>query len=334
MEFMRTLRRRWYLGVVVLVLTGASGVVVASLVQPTYTIDADVVLVPPRSVEDPNANRFLLMGGLSQAVDVLVRSLDSERIHQEVADQFPTATYAVAADATTSAPILVVTAESPSSTESEAVLETVVDQVPGSLDSMQERLGIQESAKITSLVVARDDEPIANQTPRVRSVVTVALLVLVLGLLLISALDGMLLRRRAGATGMRAAKQTSADAAVSPPEPIGVAPGPAAPPAAGDDRRPQVEVKLTDAAGSASPARAAANGRPKAGSQALQGRSERVSEAPADPVPQSPSEAVPKAPSEAVPKAPVKAAPKAPAKAALQAKSSSRKTGVRRPRIR
>ena len=86
-DFIRSLVRRWYLVVVVLAITAGVGFVVGTSVPVTYTISTDVVLVPPKSRDDPQANRFLLMGGMGQAVDVLGRSMESEAVRKAVADE-------------------------------------------------------------------------------------------------------------------------------------------------------------------------------------------------------------------------------------------------------
>jgi capsular polysaccharide biosynthesis protein len=195
-QLVRSMLRRWYLFVLVLPMAVGAGVAMTHVVPPTYTITSNVVLIPPKSTEDPNANRLLLMSGLGQAVDVLVRSIDSQANHEAIGKEQSNASFTVAADATTSAPVVVVTGDAASAEEAEAVVDTVLQRIPRELDRLQENLGIAEGARITSTELSGDLAATANTKGQARAVAVVSLMVLGLGILLILIVDGVLIRRR------------------------------------------------------------------------------------------------------------------------------------------
>jgi hypothetical protein len=223
-EFMRSLVRRWYLVLGAVALTAVAGVLVGRSVPVTYTISTDVVLVPPKSTEDPKANPLLLMGGMGQAVDVLARAMESDAVRESVAEAGTGGDYTAVTDLTTSAPILKVTSEADSGAAAAGLLEQVVERVPGQLTRIQDDLGIADSARITSLEIRVDDEAEASRTGQIRAVAAACIVLLGVSLLLISAIDGLLLRRREQAstpvpTAPRAAsgKGANANASTAPP---------------------------------------------------------------------------------------------------------------------
>lgn len=191
-----TLARRWLLTLFCLAASGALVLVVATKVPPTYESTADVVLVPPKSAEDPTANRYLSLSGLRQAVDVLTRSLGSDRTVTQIRDRAPAGTFETAADFTTSAPIVIVTVEAPTADQAQRLLDAVIAQVPLSLNALQKSVQIETKDQITPQVVAEDEEPQAVNKKQVRAVGAVLALALLASAMLVAAADSLLLRRR------------------------------------------------------------------------------------------------------------------------------------------
>ena len=148
-----SLLRRWYLFLTALILTAGACFGVVHLVGPTYKQSASIVLLPPKS-PDADTNRYLDLGSLSQAVDVLVRSLQSDATHARVVPTPGTGDYTVAPDPTTSAPIAVITATAGSPGSAAKILAAVLTQVPDNLTALQSNLGIGDTNRITSIVVA------------------------------------------------------------------------------------------------------------------------------------------------------------------------------------
>lgn len=195
-DVMASLRRRWLLAIVAIGLATGAALFAASAIAPTYEAKSSLVLVPPETTTGHSGNPYLFLGGLQQSVDVLTRALTADTQRELVAKQAPTGMYDVVADLATSAPILLVSAKAPTSAAAQALLEEVKSQVPVTLRELQDSLGVRTGAQITSMVVT-NDEPVAIQKARYRSVVLVGVATLAVGLLLIAVLDGALEQRRA-----------------------------------------------------------------------------------------------------------------------------------------
>jgi capsular polysaccharide biosynthesis protein len=191
-----SLLRRWILVVVAVMMTGGACFLASQVVGPTYRAEASIVLVPPKSVAEPAANRFLELGSLTPAVDVLTRALNADATREAVHDSAPEGTYEATVDDATSAPVLVVTAEAPSAAQAQKLADAVVTQAPASLSSLQSALSIARGAEITSISLPRD-EPQMSQKSRLRAVAALGVLCLAGSAVLIGAVDGMLLVRAA-----------------------------------------------------------------------------------------------------------------------------------------
>ena len=191
-----SLLRRWILVVVAMMMTGGVCFLAFQAVDPTYRAEASIVLVPPKDVAEPAANRFLELGSLTPAVDVLTRALNADATREAVHDTAPEGTYEATVDDATSAPVLVVTAEAPSAAQAQKLADAVVTQAPASLSSLQSSLSIARAAEITSISLPRD-EPQVSQKSRLRAVAALGVLCLAGSAVLIGALDGILLVRAA-----------------------------------------------------------------------------------------------------------------------------------------
>lgn len=191
-----SLLRRWYLFLVALILGAMACLAVVRMVGPTYEQAAGIVLMPPKNPADPTANRYLELSSLSQAVDVLVRSLGNDATRAEVARSAEGGDYTTAPDATTSAPIVVITATAKTPAAVTATLGAVMQRVPLNLSDLQAGLDISGANRITSVVVSQDTKPTTVRKAMMRAGAATTVLVLVLLTVLIGALDGFLLRRR------------------------------------------------------------------------------------------------------------------------------------------
>lgn len=188
--------RRWYivLSGLLLVLAGSAYLFSSSAV--TYEATASVVLVPPTDPEHPTANRYLGLGGLTQASDILTRSMMSDSTHQAVEQQVPLAVYEVLPDRATAAPILLITVSSPDKVTTNNGLQAVLQRVPVNLTAMQENLGISGNNRIISMKIAETAEPEAITKSRDRTTAAFAAMGLISVAALTAAVDGILLRRK------------------------------------------------------------------------------------------------------------------------------------------
>lgn len=187
--------RRWTLTLCCLAATAGLALFAASKVPPTYESTADVVLVPPKSTEDPTANRYLSLSGLRQAVDVLTRSLGSDSTEDQIKKAAPGGAFETTADFTTSAPILIITAKAPTARQAQELLNAVVAQVPVSLAELQRSVQIDTKHRITHQVVAEDEKPKAVNKKQVRVVGASIAFALLLSAMVIGAVDNVLQRR-------------------------------------------------------------------------------------------------------------------------------------------
>lgn len=203
----QTLRRRWYLLIVVLAISAAGTYAIVQRLPATFRATASIVLVPPQTTLGDTGNPYLFLGGLQQSVDVLSRDLGSEQVEQTLKQEGgASASYAVTADYTTSAPIVLVTTEAPTGAAADAMLKAVVAQVPVSLDRLQAALAVPGKARITTQLISRSERPHQVMSGRYRAIVVVGGFLAVAGILLLATVDGLVERRRLSLSGTRSRK--------------------------------------------------------------------------------------------------------------------------------
>jgi hypothetical protein len=191
----RVALRRWPLVILAVLITAAGLFGVASKMQPNYRSTASVVLIPPKSVEEPQSNRYLELGSLDQAVGVVVRSLTSEQTQAVVKQKAPAGKYTVIADWNTSAPILLITSDGHTLAGTEAVLNAATAQIPIVLQQLQTSIGIDPTEEITSLPLTHDKKPALVLKPLIRAMIAAGVFLLAMCLGLIAIIDGLVVRR-------------------------------------------------------------------------------------------------------------------------------------------
>ncbi|MBD3923149.1 hypothetical protein IEZ26_00830 [Nocardioides cavernae] len=198
----RSLRRRWYLVLALAVLTLGATLLVAQRTGETYEATATVLVFPPAQAQDPTgamtqANPYLVLGGVSQARDVVVRALTSKKIADTFGETYPTGTtFEITPDFTNSAPIIVFTVEAPAPDVAIEALKTLTDRVPVELEKMQSELDLPAGEQVTSVVLTRDEVPATTKKAMIRSALMTMAGLGGLGLLLIALVDGWLTGRR------------------------------------------------------------------------------------------------------------------------------------------
>lgn len=194
-DLVTSLRRRWYLVLAGLVVTAGLTAVVSSSVPPIYQMQASVVLVPGKSVIVEGGNPFLYLSGLVQARDVLVRTLGSTEVQAPIASRYPGATVAVQADATTSGPMVVISAEAQRPQAARGALHAMLTALPTQLVRLQDEVGAPTTARIKPLTLTVDNEATAVTKGRTRAVLAVVAVGIVATVLLTGLADGLLLAR-------------------------------------------------------------------------------------------------------------------------------------------
>lgn len=192
----RALKRRWYLVNAAVVVAAFTMAGLMNVLPADYRTSASVVMVPPESTLGETGNPYLFLGGLDQLVDVVARSMNDGLARSSIEDFTPPgAAYTATADFTTSAPIILVTAEASTPQQATDLLEVVVEQVSKNLGDLQGDVGVPPRSVIGSQVVARND-PEALQKPRLRQIAVATIAILMLMLTLVAVLDSVLIRRR------------------------------------------------------------------------------------------------------------------------------------------
>ncbi|SEB56585.1 hypothetical protein SAMN04489844_0543 [Nocardioides exalbidus] len=203
--FWRTLRRRWYLTLVVLALTVGATAYAVRTVGPTYKAEGSALVFPPASSTRSEGetktvgNPYLELAGVSQARDVVIRSLTSRNVSTDWEEQFPGMTYEVTPDFTNSAPIILFVVEGGTATGAAAALDDLMGRVPSILVDLQDGLGLPQDGFVTARKLTQDSRPAVVHKDQIRAALLVAAMTAGLGLLLLALADSLLnlrVRRR------------------------------------------------------------------------------------------------------------------------------------------
>ncbi|WP_411701295.1 hypothetical protein [Conyzicola sp.] len=213
-DFVGSLARRWWVLVIGLALTAVAAVNVYQLVPVSYTASASVVLLPPKTLVGDVGNPFLYLGGLSQAVDVLVRKVAADEVSDPIERANPDSEFEIYSDTSSSGPIIVIFGQGPTKAATLDVVRDVLDATTPALQDMQTNLAVSPDSLITLDTLAVDKKPEIDQKNRLQAVLGVAGVGVVLTLLLAAVVDSLLLARRA----RRAAKAEQHDAEQNDPE--------------------------------------------------------------------------------------------------------------------
>ncbi len=208
---LRTVWRHKVLVVVGLVMTAAAALAAGRLVGPTYTSEAVVVLLPPAHDQQID-NPYLYLGGIQQARDVVLRSLVSEQVRADIARAQPTASYDVLPDPLSEGPLLVVSVQAPTAGAATGTMRAVLDKVPPTVRSLQERMAVQRGADITPLTITADKVPILVTKSQLRAGIGVGVLGMAFTVFGIGLIDGPWARRREARRAARAAKAAAGGA--------------------------------------------------------------------------------------------------------------------------
>lgn len=217
--FWAALLRRWYLVLVALALTAAATVLVVSKVGPTYQAVGAVMLFPPvTTVQQGNnmrtdGNPYLMLSGLNQARDIVMRVVSSKATREEICQarlapdyeamrtalcqEEPTVSYEITPDYTNNAPVILITVDAKSASNAVTGELVMMDQVPKALIDLQSRLGLAKESTITSMPIQTDRKPDVVRKYQIRAGIVTAAASLTVALLLIGLFDGLAAIRRA-----------------------------------------------------------------------------------------------------------------------------------------
>lgn len=196
-DYLAPILRRWYVVLLGLLVTVGGLVTVAGSAQPTYRSEATYVLVPGDTTIPEAGNRFLYLGGLVQARDVVLTLMNSDAVRQNILGTRTDWNYVAVADTKANGPMIVISASAPDAADSMELRGVVQDALPDQLDSLQDEAGTPEEAKFTSLALAEDAVATTESKGALRLVLVVGLLGVGLSLVAAGAIDALVLSRRA-----------------------------------------------------------------------------------------------------------------------------------------
>jgi hypothetical protein len=215
--FWATLMRRWYLLLLALACTALATFFTVDNVGPTYEAKGAVLFMPPvtsvQKGDHPIGNPYLMLDGLSQIRDIVIRALQAQTTHDELCqkrgdaayeamrqglckENNPDVTYEAAGDFTNRAPIIIVTVDADTPADAVIALGAVTNRVPEILTSLQAGLKLGANAEITSTLLVADKEPEIVRKSQIRAGIVAGAGTLGLCLLMIGLFDGLLTSRR------------------------------------------------------------------------------------------------------------------------------------------
>lgn len=154
-DLLKSLLRRWYIVLIGLGLTAGMVFFAYSITPVTYKASAVVVLLPPKKSVADGDNPYLYMGGLGQALNVLVITMNSANTQEAVLKERVGLGFALEQDTTTTGPIINITTVAPTNTDALDLLDQVVELIPQTLDGLQSQLEVPGNAKIGLMTLAQ-----------------------------------------------------------------------------------------------------------------------------------------------------------------------------------
>lgn len=241
------LRRRWYIVVAGLLVTGYLAYSMSLGIAPTYTSTTSVLLMPGKKTMPVGGNPFQHLGDLTQARDVLVQSLSTRSATDEVlkgAGAVTGSTVAVTADMTTMGPVILLTASAPTSQGATDLAEALLQALNDRLQSFQDESATPAGSRISALQISKDENAESGGRQAFRILIVLMVVGAVATLLLTAVVD----------TAIRWAKSRSRSKE-GHPEPVSEAPSGEAAQIGVDTAGPDSEGRSTPdpPEGSASP---------------------------------------------------------------------------------
>ena len=195
-ETLASLGRRWYVVVVGLAVTMGMGFLVDVKVPSTFQAEGSILLMPPDSTVGAAGNPYLYLGGLNQALDVLVRRVSAVEVADPILANYPDSTYTVDPDRTTSSPIVIVTAEAPSNETAIKLMDDVLKSVLVTLNTMQDEANVKQILRIHGKDLVLDKEATTKTKTKLQLLIVVVAGGTIGTFLLAGLLDGWMIERR------------------------------------------------------------------------------------------------------------------------------------------
>jgi hypothetical protein len=216
-DTLNSMMRRWYLVLTGLALTVGVAWMAYATIPPRYEAAGSVLLMPSEATVGDEGNPYLYLGGMNDAMDVLIRRTNAPEVQQQLLADHAGATYTVEKDATTQSPIVVVTVASGTDGDAVAVLQDTLSAVHAKLGEMQDDLSIPQERRISLKELVVDDVAAKNTKTPVQVAVAAAGAGGVATLLLTGVIDGYLVRRGRAHHGRRASVEDGTESPLGTP---------------------------------------------------------------------------------------------------------------------
>lgn len=195
-DFLGALRRRWYLVLSGLLITGALGYGAMLNNPPTYTARGLVLLLPSQTALKTSPNPLLALDGLELPGRVLVAYYASADAQAQMKAAAPGAGIEVSIDDSTGGPVIAVDVDDPTPEGTLKALHYVVNSIGPNLARIQSQVGAPSDSAVSSTPLAVDSRAQTNNSVTIRMTVAAAGVGLVATILVVFAVDGLALRRR------------------------------------------------------------------------------------------------------------------------------------------
>ena len=201
---MRTLRRRWILTTLLLLLTLAATALIWVKKPGPYQAESMVALIPSHQSSIVNGNNpYLSFGGSENiAGDIVLRQMMAPQTVAALADRGYGESYEIVDDPATSGPILDITVTGSNQSAVESTLQGVTAATQAKLTALQAYL--KPTDRITSMVASQDPSAHLLISKKARLVVLVLGLGLILTYAIPQIVDAEITRRRDRRGGRRA----------------------------------------------------------------------------------------------------------------------------------
>jgi uncharacterized protein involved in exopolysaccharide biosynthesis len=204
-DALQSMRRRWKIGIPLLIVSVAAAFLLGSSVSKEYEVTAQVLLVvppPPVAVPaDPNANyddplAFRSFSNTMRAIaEASTSYLDSNSVRGELVDQGLPGDYVV--EQQTSGPIVFIQVISTDAAESTRAVEQLIQKLQDDLQQRQEIFATAPNPEITTQILAPPDRVTVSSGSRLRVTVLVGAVLVVFTVMMVAVFDALALRRRA-----------------------------------------------------------------------------------------------------------------------------------------
>ena len=194
-DTLRGLWRRWYIVIPGLVLTIIVAIAAWQVIKPDYERAGTQLLLPGLASIPEAGNPYLYLGGLSQAADVLVTAMSSERELGTILEDHPGAEIRILRDPLTSGPQILTTVTASSNAKAGETLDAAMARTTQVLGGLQDVDGITQGNRIGIKSITVDNRSTLVQKSRVLGVGGATLGMLLITLLTAGLVEGLSTRR-------------------------------------------------------------------------------------------------------------------------------------------